>query len=64
MTTKVLLLRPSKYHYRQMLKKHEKAPSYNSGDQGFLHWYFGQAQDLKVGILEPDYNVQVRIEFC
>jgi len=58
--TGVLLLRPSKDIFKDMLALYPTAPSYNRGDQGFLNWYFTEHRADAVLALPPAYNVPAK----
>lgn len=56
----MLLLRPSKDIFKDMLALYPTAPSYNRGDQGFLNWYFTEHRADAVLALPPAYNVPAK----
>ncbi|GAA5912955.1 hypothetical protein JCM8208_002413 [Rhodotorula glutinis] len=60
--TGVLVFKPSKATFNDMMDTYLTAPSYNRGDQGFLNWYFSNRTTTGLGVIGPAYNVPAKLK--
>ncbi|KAI5474379.1 glycosyltransferase family 64 protein [Pseudohyphozyma bogoriensis] len=60
--TGVITFKPSKQIFNEMMDIYMTSPSYDSGDQGFVNWYFSHHSGLGIETLDPLFNVPAKLK--